>query len=88
MLFYQAKIFLADKSDNHYISMFLHSVDIQEEALVADIVTSDYRTADVFNKYGIDYCSDGNQPVSAACQLKGLNFQEVIKEQKNEQCNF
>ncbi|MBK6937937.1 MAG: DUF542 domain-containing protein [Chitinophagaceae bacterium] len=62
--------------------MFLHSVDIQEEAMVADIVASDYRTADVFSKYGIEYNHDGNLPLFAACQSKGLDSKQVISDLK------
>lgn len=60
--------------------MFLHSVDIQEEAMIEDIVASDYRTADVFKKYGIEYCCGDNQSLVSVCQSKGLETKNVIND--------
>lgn len=48
--------------------------------MVADIVRKDYRTADVFRKYEIEYCCGGNKPLKEACELKGLNIREVVSE--------
>ncbi len=44
---------------------------------VADIVKSDFRTADVFRKYGIEYCCGGKWPLDTACEMKGLDFSKV-----------
>lgn len=60
--------------------MFLHSVDIQEGAMITDIVASDYRTADVFKRYGIEYCCVDNQSLTSVCQMKGLDTKAVISE--------
>lgn len=62
--------------------MFLHSVDIQEGAMITDIVASDYRTADVFKKYGIEYCCTNNQTLADACQSKGLDTKNIISDLK------
>jgi regulator of cell morphogenesis and NO signaling len=44
---------------------------------VADIVKKDFRTADVFRKYGIEYCCGGKWPLDTACEMKGLDFSKV-----------
>jgi len=44
---------------------------------VSSIVRADYRTADVFKGYGINYCCSGNVPLSLACALRQLDPAEV-----------
>ncbi len=60
--------------------MFLYRNKIDKNAAVADIVNSDYRTADVFRKYGIEYCCGGRFPLHMACQLKEVDEETIIKE--------
>ncbi len=62
--------------------MFLHSFDINEKSLVADVVSQDYRTAEVFRKYGIGYCCGGKWPIEMACQMNGVD--PVILQQELE----
>ncbi len=40
---------------------------------VSDIVRRNYRTADVFKKWGINYCCAGNVPLAEACALKDID---------------
>lgn len=47
---------------------------------VATLVTEDYRTADVFRRYGMDFCCGGKRPLKEACEKKGINPDEVAKE--------
>ena len=42
------------------------------EKMVSEIVRDDYRTADVFKKYGINYCCGGNTTLEEACKLQNL----------------
>jgi len=44
---------------------------------VGDIVTADYRAAEVFKKYGIDYCCGGNQSLDRAASEKKLDVAEL-----------
>mgnify|MGYP001161727852 CR=1 FL=1 len=44
---------------------------------VGDIVTADYRAAEVFKKYGIDYCCGGNQSLDRAASEKKLDIAEL-----------
>src|SRR5215218_4065800 len=47
---------------------------------VSDIVRADYRTADVFKKYGINYCCSGQVALIEACALKDLDYNEVVSD--------
>jgi regulator of cell morphogenesis and NO signaling len=45
---------------------------------VADIVRADYRSADVFRQYGINYCCSGQITIKEACSLKNINEEELL----------
>lgn len=60
--------------------LFLQPFEISHNTLVADIVTNDYRTADVFRKYGIGYCCGGKWPVGIACEMRGVEADLVKAE--------
>ena len=47
---------------------------------VSQIVRSDYRTADVFKKHGINYCCGGNASLREACDLKKLSATQIAIE--------
>ena len=47
---------------------------------VADIVTNDYRAADIFKKYQIDFCCGGKRSVQEACLKANGNFEKLIEE--------
>lgn len=42
-------------------------------ATISEMVRADYRTADVFKKWGINYCCGGNLPLEEVCQLQQLD---------------
>jgi regulator of cell morphogenesis and NO signaling len=46
---------------------------------VSEIVRSDYRTAEVFKQYGINYCCGGQVSLKEACTLKGTDYKIVEK---------
>jgi len=56
--------------------------NINANSLVSDIVKMDYRAADVFRKYDIDFCCSGKWPLDIICQNQGLNTDGVIKDLK------
>ena len=44
---------------------------------VSQIVRNDYRTADVFKKWGINYCCGGNLPLPEVCTIKNISLSAV-----------
>ncbi len=46
----------------------------------ADIVKSDYRTAKVFKRYGIEYCCGIKFPIKLICENKGIEYVELESE--------
>ncbi len=62
--------------------MFIQPFEINRKSLVADIVGRDYRTADVFRRYGIGYCCGGKWPMGIACEMRGVDAEKVEAELK------
>jgi len=54
--------------------------DINWDKTVADIVSKDYRAADVFRKHGITYCCGGKFPLKVACELRGVETEMIRNE--------
>jgi regulator of cell morphogenesis and NO signaling len=52
----------------------------ETEKTIGEIVAEDYRTAKVFQKYGIDFCCGGGVTVSSACLEKGINLTLLSEE--------
>jgi len=51
-----------------------------DDKTVAEIVTENIKTADVFKKNGIDFCCGGHVKVQEVCAKKGVDY-SMIKEQ-------
>jgi regulator of cell morphogenesis and NO signaling len=47
---------------------------------VAEIVRSDYRTADVFKKYNINFCCSGEITLQEACALRHIDDNNILHE--------
>jgi regulator of cell morphogenesis and NO signaling len=47
---------------------------------IGDIVASDYRSASVFRKYGIDFCCGGGKTLEAACENKEINADQLLSD--------
>ena len=50
------------------------------EKNIGEMVAADYRLAQVFQKYNIDFCCNGNKKLSEACANKNINADELEKE--------
>ncbi len=50
---------------------------------LSEIVTKNYKAAEVFERYGLDFCCRGNKMISEACLEKGLSLEQVLSELKN-----
>lgn len=47
---------------------------------IGEIVKADYRTSEVFKKYGIDFCCGGGKSIPAVCEALRLDEEEVTAE--------
>ncbi len=47
------------------------------QTTVREIVAEDFRTAAVFDQYGIDFCCGGNRPLGEVCQERGVAVADV-----------
>ena len=50
------------------------------ERTIGEIVAADYRTAQVFENHGIDFCCGGNVALAATCTEKGLDLAAITRE--------
>ena len=57
--------------------------DEQVDSTIGELVSSDYRKAEVFKKFGLDFCCGGKKTLSKACEEKGLDIVEIEKELKS-----
>lgn len=60
--------------------MLANNYKIEPSFFVTDIVTHDYRTADVFRKYDIDFCCGGKWPLDMVCKNKNLDIDDILLE--------
>lgn len=47
---------------------------------VADFVVNNIHTANIFKKYGIDFCFDGKISIKKACLKNGVDYKQLAKE--------
>lgn len=50
------------------------------ERTIGDIVAADYRTAQVFERHGLDFCCGGNVALAVACKTKGIALATITGE--------
>ena len=55
-------------------------MNITEENTFAEVVTNNIKTADVFKKYGIDFCCGGGISIKKACEKNNISYAELEKE--------
>jgi regulator of cell morphogenesis and NO signaling len=51
-----------------------------KELTIGDIVADDFRAASLFKLAGIDFCCGGNKSLNQACEEKGVDPTEFVKE--------
>lgn len=49
---------------------------------IGEIVKTNYKTSDIFKKYGIDFCCGGGKSIAKVCQDSDLNEEEIVQEVK------
>ncbi len=52
----------------------------QRPATIGEMVVADYRRAEVFRKFGLDYCCGGKKSLEEACEKKGIDAGAVRRE--------
>jgi regulator of cell morphogenesis and NO signaling len=52
----------------------------EEGETIGELVAKDYRKAEVFRKYGIDFCCGGKKSIRSACAEKGIDAALVEQE--------
>lgn len=55
-------------------------MNITENNTVAEIVTHNIKTADVFKKHGIDFCCGGGITIKKVCEKKNIPYNVLAKE--------
>lgn len=59
----------------------MHSVlELKSDLTIGKIVSLNFRAAEVFKKYGIDFCCKGNRLLSDVCREKKLDFVSIENE--------
>jgi regulator of cell morphogenesis and NO signaling len=55
-------------------------VSVENDETLGQIATKDLRKAQIFKKYGLDFCCGGNKTVKQACAEKGLDVTKIEQE--------
>ena len=57
-----------------------HFMTVLLDRTIRDIVAEDFRTAAIFQRYGLDFCCRGNRTVEAACNEAGIETDPVYRD--------
>lgn len=68
--------------------MLVHNEEMNETQLdanrhLSNFVSENFRYAQVFEDYGLDFCCNGNRPLKDACAEKGIDIGKVLKSLQN-----
>ncbi len=58
-------------------------MNINEEFKVADVVSQNIKAADIFKKYGIDFCCGGGISIAKACERSNANLNQLLFDLSN-----
>jgi regulator of cell morphogenesis and NO signaling len=53
-------------------------MSITKESILGDVVKGNFKTAEIFESYGLDYCCGGQRSIETACAAKKINIKELI----------
>jgi regulator of cell morphogenesis and NO signaling len=62
------------------LQMTIDPVTYYSDKMISEIVRQDYRTAEVFKKYNINFCCGGQVSLRETCLLRGLDFDLISGE--------
>jgi regulator of cell morphogenesis and NO signaling len=80
MLAERGQTFIWDYLENGpetWLVKITKNMEKSNEPTIGEIVTKDYKKAQVFKKFGIDFCCGGKKTVSEVCEKKGIDIQEL-----------
>jgi regulator of cell morphogenesis and NO signaling len=55
-------------------------MNIQKQSTIGEVVAQNFRTAQVFQTYGLDFCCGGKKTIGEACSAIGIDSDELISE--------
>src|SRR6478752_2524370 len=55
-------------------------MNITETQVIGELVAQDYRAAEVFAKYGIDFCCKGGISLKAASEKKNIDLAALLRD--------
>ena len=58
----------------------MNAIDKMATQTIGDFVAKDYRTAEVFEKYGIDFCCGGKVELATVCHEKGIDMDRLLRD--------
>lgn len=78
-------VFLWEYVENgpDYWKVKISKAGAEQEASIGELVKNDYRKAEVFKKFGIDFCCGGKKTLSKVCKEKGIDVADVEKALNN-----
>lgn len=53
---------------------------IRGKDIIGELLAEDYRLAEIFRKYGIDFCRNGSYSIGEVCRTKGIDEDMLIRE--------
>lgn len=58
--------------------MYIRKINTEKSGpTIGEMVADDYRKAEVFKRFGIDFCCGGKDQLDKICDKKGINLEEV-----------
>jgi regulator of cell morphogenesis and NO signaling len=54
-------------------------MNITKENTLADVVRGNFKVAEIFESYGLDYCCNGKRSIAEACSEKNINTDELLE---------
>ncbi len=62
---------------------FLTEQEAYQQLTLSQIVAKNFRAAAILEKYGLDFCCNGNKQFNTACSEKGLSTEQIFNELQN-----
>lgn len=74
--------YLENGPESWQVKIQKHSTE-ETESSIGELVASDFRKAEVFKKFNIDFCCGGKKTLSQVCKDKNIDLQKIQTELEN-----